>query len=79
LTPQTSATSPTSGKDKDAQKEKDNNKDNHKDPGDKSTPDTSADDQNSDDGEIEALSEMMCSLVTNHYGETRYFGENALS
>lgn len=24
--------------------------------------------------EVEALSEMMCSLVTNNYGETRYIG-----
>ena len=26
-------------------------------------------------GEVEALSEMMCSLVTNHAGESRYIGE----
>ena len=27
------------------------------------------------DEEVEALSEAMCSLVTNNYGETRYIGE----
>lgn len=26
--------------------------------------------------EVEALSDMMCSLVTNNYGETRYIGEH---
>lgn len=28
----------------------------------------------SEEEEVEALSEMMCSLVTNNYGETRYIG-----
>lgn len=28
--------------------------------------------------EVAALSEMMCSLVTNNYGETRYIGKNIL-
>ena len=28
--------------------------------------------------EVEALSEMMCSLVTNNYGETRYIGMHFL-
>lgn len=29
--------------------------------------------------EVEALSEMMCSLVTNHSGETRYIGKSQMS
>lgn len=28
--------------------------------------------------EVEALSEMMCSLVTNNYGETRYIGKSLI-
>lgn len=32
----------------------------------------------SDEEEVEALSEMMCSLVTNQWGETRYMGEYSL-
>ena len=30
-----------------------------------------------DGQEVEALSEMMCSLVTNHSGETRYIGKSS--
>ena len=36
---------------------------------------TPADDgEEEDEEEVEALSDMMCSLVTNQSGETRYFG-----
>lgn len=36
---------------------------------------TAEDEQPGEHEEVEALSEMMCSLVTNHYGETRYIGK----
>lgn len=35
---------------------------------------TSPESQNQSEGEVEALSDMMCSLVTNNCGETRYIG-----
>lgn len=39
---------------------------------------TPAENSNSEDQEeVEALSEMMCSLVTNGYGETRFIGMSA--
>ncbi|KAF4594985.1 fungal specific transcription factor [Ophiocordyceps camponoti-floridani] len=34
-------------------------------------------DDNAGEGEVEALSEMMCSLVTNQSGETRYIGSSS--
>ncbi|RDA95831.1 hypothetical protein CP533_5086 [Ophiocordyceps camponoti-saundersi (nom. inval.)] len=34
-------------------------------------------DENQVEGEVEALSEMMCSLVTNQSGETRYIGSSS--
>lgn len=36
---------------------------------------TPMDENGEEQEEVEALSEMMCSLVTNGYGETRYIGE----
>ncbi|KAF4978656.1 hypothetical protein FZEAL_4999 [Fusarium zealandicum] len=42
------------------------------------TPAPAADDaENEDKEEVEVLSEMMCSLVTNNYGETRYIGSSS--
>lgn len=35
--------------------------------------------QDKESEEVEALSEMMCSLVTNTSGETRFLGESNLS
>jgi hypothetical protein len=35
---------------------------------------TSPESQKEPEGEVEALSDMMCSLVTNNCGETRYIG-----
>ncbi|KAF4966931.1 hypothetical protein FSARC_5446 [Fusarium sarcochroum] len=41
-------------------------------------PAATAEDANPEDQEeVEALSEMMCSLVTNNYGETRYIGSSS--
>lgn len=36
-------------------------------------------DPEGEEEEVEALSEMMCSLVTNHSGETRYIGKTRLA
>lgn len=58
-TPQSTLTSPEPGKES------------HKD--DKRKSITPAED-NQEEEEVEALSEMMCSLVTNQCGETRYIG-----
>lgn len=38
------------------------------------TPVTSPDSQKENEAEVEGLSDMMCSLVTNNCGETRYIG-----
>ncbi|OQD77909.1 hypothetical protein PENDEC_c002G01957 [Penicillium decumbens] len=38
---------------------------------------TSPESQNQSEGEVEALSDMMCSLVTNNCGETRYIGSSS--
>ena len=38
------------------------------------TTDTSPEPQKNPENEVEALSDMMCSLVTNNCGETRYIG-----
>ncbi len=35
---------------------------------------TSPNPEKRNEGEVEALSDMMCSLVTNNHGETRYIG-----
>lgn len=60
-TPRSSLTSPEPVKDKDNEK--------RRSPG----PDRGTEEEE----EVEALSEMMCSLVTNNSGETRYFGTPA--
>ncbi|PNY29113.1 Transcriptional activator protein acu-15 [Tolypocladium capitatum] len=61
-TPQSALTSPESGKES------------HGD--DKRKPTTPPED-GQDEEEVEALSEMMCSLVTNQCGETRYIGSSS--
>lgn len=66
-TPRSTLTSPEPPKDKDKDKDKDE-------------PRKSADEQRPEnEEEVEALSEMMCSLVTNTSGETRYIGESKSS
>lgn len=67
-TPQSSLTSPDSSKfrDKEKEKEKDEKRRKSISPGDDNT--------GEEEEQVEALSEMMCSLVTNQSGETRYFG-----
>lgn len=65
-TPQTGFTSPEPGaKDKDKDKEEKR----------RSIDPASAEEEKQDSEEVSALSEMMSSLVTNQFGETRYIGK----
>jgi hypothetical protein len=63
-TPRSSLTSPEPVKDKEHEYEKR-----------KSVPPAPQEEKRQDEEEVEALSEMMCSLVTNNSGETRYIGK----
>ncbi|KAL6819602.1 fungal-specific transcription factor domain-containing protein [Trichoderma sp. SZMC 28015] len=70
--PRSSVTSP--GLHREKEKEKDKDKDRTQEDKQKSvaTPGSLQGEE-----EVEALSEMMCSLVTNHQGETRYIGSSS--
>jgi hypothetical protein len=61
--PRSSVTSPDLHKDKDKRQE------------DKNKPAATPGSTQGEQEEVEALSEMMCSLVTNQRGETRYIGK----
>jgi hypothetical protein len=68
-TPHTAVDSPDLNRDRETPKEKD----------DRRRSSTSATVEEEDEEEqLESLSEMMCSLVTNQSGETRYIGTSAL-
>ena len=62
-TPQSSLASPEPARDNEKEKRK------------SLTPDKDKDGQDEEQEEVAELSEMMCSLVTNSSGETRYIGE----
>jgi hypothetical protein len=62
-TPRSSITSPEPNKAKDHDHDKR-----------RSVPPAPAEEKKPEEEEVEALSEMMCSLVTNNSGETRYIG-----
>lgn len=70
--PRSSVTSPGLHREKEKDKEKDKDKDRTQE--DKQKPVATPGSLQGEE-EVEALSEMMCSLVTNHCGETRYIGE----
>lgn len=62
-----------------SEKEKEREKDREKDKDGASKKSSSEKDKKSSkkEEEVESLSEMMCSLVTNNYGETRYIGSSS--
>lgn len=66
-TPRSSLTSPEPVRDKEKDRDHDHDKR-------KSAPPGPPEEKKQDEEEVEALSEMMCSLVTNTCGETRYIG-----
>lgn len=74
MTPQSSLTSPNSiAKD---DKRKSTTPAPATTPSTAQAPTTNGEEANPEDQvEVEALSEMMCSLVTNNFGETRYIGK----
>ncbi|UKZ83392.1 hypothetical protein TrVFT333_011200 [Trichoderma virens FT-333] len=72
--PRSSVTSPGLPRDKDKEREKDKDKDKRQEEKNKPAA-TPASLQGEE--EVEALSEMMCSLVTNQCGETRYIGSSS--
>lgn len=72
--PQSGVTSPEAGKEKEKDKDKEKKE---KDEKRKSfTPSNDQEDESEE--EVAALSEMMCSLVTNQSGETRYLGRSLI-
>ena len=70
-----SPSSVMSGKEKEKERDKDKDKDKEKKDEKKEYLSPTAADGEGEEEDVEALSDMMCSLVTNQSGETRYLGK----